>query len=74
MIICSRSDTVRSCNMTNSAPVPQSQFPTAAVTAAESDACSTCPHSLERHDATALRYCAATLAAALSRGCICRSP
>jgi hypothetical protein len=33
--------------------------------------CSTCPHLLDRHDALALRYCAATMASALTRGCIC---
>ncbi len=34
--------------------------------------CSCCPHPWTAHDATAQRYCGATLAAALSRKCICR--
>jgi hypothetical protein len=34
--------------------------------------CASCPHPKDAHDATALRYCAATLNAVLSRGCICR--
>jgi hypothetical protein len=34
--------------------------------------CASCPHSQDEHDATALRYCAATLNTVLSRGCICR--
>jgi hypothetical protein len=34
--------------------------------------CSSCPHAQEAHDATALRYCAATLVSASTRGCICR--
>ena len=34
--------------------------------------CASCPHSQDEHDATALRYCAATFKTVLSRGCICR--
>jgi hypothetical protein len=35
--------------------------------------CGCCSHAWTAHDATAQRYCNATLAAALSRGCICRN-
>ncbi len=34
--------------------------------------CSSCPHDYAGHDATAVRYCAATLDMAISRGCVCR--
>jgi hypothetical protein len=34
--------------------------------------CDTCPHPAAEHDAISSRYCAATLATALSRGCICK--
>ena len=34
--------------------------------------CSACPHPQDLHDATAARYCAATLQMVLSRRCICR--
>ena len=36
-------------------------------------ACDTCPHGLGTHDAISLRFCAATRAAALTRGCVCPS-
>jgi len=34
----------------------------------------TCGHRVEDHDAIARRYCAATIAAVLPRGCICGVP
>lgn len=34
--------------------------------------CATCEHPQDTHDAIAARYCAATLAAAITRGCICK--
>jgi hypothetical protein len=34
--------------------------------------CSTCPHPVDTHDPIAARYCAATLNAAVTRGCICK--
>ena len=50
---------------------------TAADTTTRTDAvegaCETCPHPLGAHDAISLRFCAATLAAALPRGCVCPS-
>jgi hypothetical protein len=40
---------------------------------AHSDAaCDVCPHSLAGHDPIGLRYCRATFAGALTRGCVCR--
>ena len=33
--------------------------------------CDMCPHPLDQHDAIARRFCTATSAGALSRGCIC---
>lgn len=35
-------------------------------------ACGVCPHRVDHHDAIALRFCRATLAGALDRGCVCR--
>jgi len=35
------------------------------------DTCDMCSHSIEVHDKIATRFCAATAAGALSRGCIC---
>jgi hypothetical protein len=34
--------------------------------------CDVCPHPVVDHDAIALRFCRATLAAAIARGCACR--
>lgn len=36
-----------------------------------SEECSACKHPWEKHDALGVRYCTATTAASLSRGCIC---
>jgi hypothetical protein len=33
--------------------------------------CAACPHSVESHDVIARRFCAATLAGASHRGCVC---
>jgi hypothetical protein len=35
--------------------------------------CAVCEHELSKHDTIARRYCEATKARALSRGCLCRS-
>ena len=35
-------------------------------------ACGVCSHAHAHHDAIGLRFCRATAAAALTRGCICR--
>lgn len=34
--------------------------------------CAVCPHPWHEHDPLGVRYCAATTASGLSRGCICR--
>ncbi|WP_084515481.1 RGCVC family protein [Nocardia acidivorans] len=36
--------------------------------------CATCPHTWESHDPTAVRYCSATVARGLDRGCACTRP
>jgi hypothetical protein len=36
-----------------------------------SEKCSACKHPWEKHDALGVRYCTATMASSLSRGCIC---
>jgi hypothetical protein len=35
--------------------------------------CDVCPHPVVDHDPIALRYCRATLAAVIARGCVCRT-
>jgi hypothetical protein len=35
--------------------------------------CHVCAHSWNSHDATAIRFCTATMRGAHSRGCVCRS-
>ena len=42
------------------------------VTAAPVPMCDVCAHAISGHDVTATRYCDATQANALSRGCICQ--
>lgn len=50
-----------------------SPIATPARTAPSEAACEMCPHALSAHDAISLRFCAATRAAALTRGCVCPS-
>ncbi len=38
---------------------------------ASAPACTACPHERDAHDAHGTRFCAATAAANLPRGCIC---
>lgn len=33
--------------------------------------CAVCPHPLDAHDRIGLRYCTATAASSVSRGCVC---
>lgn len=49
-------------------------LPTDDVSATAEDAptCDACEHPLDAHDEIGRRFCSATVAAALSRGCICR--
>jgi hypothetical protein len=35
------------------------------------DACLACAHPMSAHDVISARFCTATLAGALSRGCVC---
>ncbi len=49
--------------------------PQTAVLAGHSDAagvCVVCPHPWHEHDPTSVRFCTATTASALTRGCLCR--
>ena len=39
----------------------------------ESGACAVCPHELAAHDRISLRFCHATQASAMTRGCVCPS-
>jgi hypothetical protein len=34
-------------------------------------ACAACPHDRDAHDPIGTRFCSATIAGALSRGCVC---
>ena len=34
-------------------------------------ACAACPHEWDAHDRIGTRFCSATIAGALSRGCVC---
>jgi hypothetical protein len=36
------------------------------------EACAVCPHPAATHDSLGQRFCRATLAGAITRGCICR--
>ncbi|MET0764825.1 MAG: RGCVC family protein [Blastococcus sp.] len=47
--------------------------PTPLPTPTPTRVCDVCPHPSESHDAIGARFCQATLHAALSRGCICRT-
>ena len=50
---------------------PISTTPPAVASAATDEACDMCAHPLSAHDPIARRYCVATSANALTRGCIC---
>lgn len=55
--------------------VTTANLPTTAESAATIDDalfCEACQHPVDAHDALGLRFCAATVAAELPRGCICR--
>lgn len=50
------------------APVAATETPTTD----ESDlVCAACPHGREAHDRIGTRFCSATIAAGLDRGCVC---
>jgi hypothetical protein len=57
-------------------PTDVSQAATASSTASAPElgadlACAACPHDRDAHDAIGTRFCTATIAGALSRGCVC---
>ncbi len=49
--------------------IPDSAVP--ADVALEALLCDMCPHELDKHDPISLRFCLATSAGTLRRGCIC---
>jgi hypothetical protein len=52
-------------------PAPEAQEP--APDAPQDEArCASCPHPLAAHDPIGLRFCRATRAGDISRGCVCR--
>jgi hypothetical protein len=53
-------------------PAPAEESLTAQEPTAQ-DACAACPHPLSAHDPIGLRFCRATAAGTVSRGCVCRS-
>ncbi len=56
------------------APAPLTPVvPTSAVTTAAGALCDACPHPLAAHDPIGLRFCHATVAQAITRGCSCRT-
>jgi hypothetical protein len=54
-------------------PLPTLPLVTVPASPAPTPACDVCPHAAESHDAIGERFCRATLAGAITRGCICRS-
>ena len=44
---------------------------TASTSSATDGACAACPHDRDAHDAIGSRFCSATIAHGLSRGCVC---
>jgi hypothetical protein len=55
--------------MSTSLSIPESNA--AAEPTAPAVLCEMCPHEMEGHDALSRRFCRATAAGALTRGCIC---
>lgn len=53
------------------APLPLQPIVSSLSEASPVDCCEVCAHPFTDHDPIARRYCSATLANALSRGCIC---
>ena len=53
--------------------MPASELQTDVLTdyADAAESCVACPHPWHEHDPLSVRYCTATTAVALSRGCIC---
>ncbi|SFR27928.1 hypothetical protein SAMN04488564_11239 [Lentzea waywayandensis] len=57
--------------MTTSEPLTTDSAPVLTTDPAPVLACDVCPHPWHEHDPLGVRYCTATAASALSRGCIC---
>jgi hypothetical protein len=53
------------------ANAPAVDATTPASKANEEGQCLVCPHPWSGHDVTSARFCTATMAAALTRGCVC---
>jgi hypothetical protein len=53
-------------------PVAGSSDPVGTVDTAAQPGCPACPHPMAEHDPIGVRFCAATEARALDRGCVCR--
>ncbi|GAB3347220.1 RGCVC family protein [Modestobacter lapidis] len=53
-------------------PAPEARDEIADVTPDEGR-CGSCPHPLAAHDPIGLRFCRATRAGGISRGCVCRT-
>ena len=47
-------------------PAPDAQ-------AGDQPGCPACPHPLSAHDPIGVRFCRATAAASIERGCVCRA-
>ncbi len=57
--------------MTTSLNIPESSVTAAVAASAAAVLCEMCPHEMDGHDALSRRFCRATAAGALTRGCIC---
>jgi hypothetical protein len=57
--------------MTTSMTVAQTDATAANAEDQPSAMCAVCPHAEQAHDSIGLRYCAATVAGAWERGCVC---
>jgi hypothetical protein len=55
--------------VTTAPPVPDAQDETPVQ---DEGRCGSCPHPLAAHDPIGLRFCRATRAGDISRGCVCR--
>ena len=53
-------------------PLPALPHAALAASPTPTPACDVCPHQADNHDAIGRRFCRATLAGAITRGCICR--
>jgi hypothetical protein len=62
--------TVPTTTLTDTAAVDRSP---AEPQAGDEETCAACAHPLTAHDPIGLRFCRATTAGGLSRGCVCRT-